>query len=938
MKVLSKLFSCVLLFISVQLYAQKQIANKAYRIEITTDGLAAIRHLVSGKTFNVKPQFTVMKSMADPKLSFSGAAKFMKKEIGAVRIPVWEDPLTKKPVADFFKVASPIVIVARGISLEAGVLTFDFAETNDFRLTATLSLKEATEPVLSYEFIAKEAGYYTIGFTGMPELEPAKLDALWQPPVWQEKRFPEISFFSTEDMCSSLPGTMVESDGLTYGVLVEPSFLPYRLPYQPKGFIDFGVVLRNANGNAQPMIFSPVFGNTDSKMTAGQKYAFKQRIYAFKGRQPDAFMDAAKNIFGFKDYRKNVYANLNQTIENMIDFQLDDVYSRWSAEMKGFDYSTDVASTVKNVSGLHPLSTAVITDNKGIYDRRALPMIEYLISREKYLFSVNKNITRQQPSSKMAGPAVEVSELAVLHKFYNNQAPIFKYFADSLSQTSRQLNLTKVSVGSDWPNLLGLYKMTGDQQYLDKAKQGADAYIARRIAVKQIDFSDSGPKQAAQFWTDYAPLWMEMLNLYEVSKDRKYLDAAESGAKQYLQYIWFYPTIPSGTITVNEKGIVDFRCIEAVRDTIPAMIAPKQTVPAWQVSQIGLTPEASNTISWNPAIFLAQFAPHYLRLAYHTKNDFYRWVARSAVVGRYTNYPGYDIDGEFNTVYARPDYPLRKQHEVSYNQFYYNHVWPQISMLFDYLVSDAYTSSAGKINFPGAFAVGYAYLKSNVYGHETGDFYDDRDVTLWMPKQVLKVSNEQINTLTGYGNGKFYIAFLNQSNEEIDFKVDVNPQLVPIDVSKNYSGRVWKENGTPMPITIKNGIINLQVKGKGIMAISIDDISIAPQFQQKADQVQGNSPYKLIDTEVGRVNSAIFSYGKFSNAYVWLTANNEKVKKVTFNYRLKSSKTWNKITDESYPFEFSIALENNADQIEWNISAVQVAGKITQTETLRLNN
>jgi hypothetical protein len=211
---------------------------------------------------------------------------------------------------------------------------------------------------------------------------------------------------------------------------------------------------------------------------------------------------------------------------------------------------------------------------------------------------------------------------------------------------------------------------------------------------------------------------MEVLNLYEVTWDKKYLKAAAEGAKVYMQYVWFYPVIPDSSLIVNERGIVDFGCGTAVGEDIPAMPAPRQKVPAWRVSQIGLTPEASSTLSGNPAIFLTNYAPYLLRLAYYTKNDFFRSVARAAVVGRYSNYPGYTIVGEFNTVYSRPDYPLRFQNEVSYNQFYYNHVWPQIAMLFDYVISDAYVTSKGNISFPGEFAEGYAYLKSCLwFGH-----------------------------------------------------------------------------------------------------------------------------------------------------------------------------------------------------------------------------
>jgi len=623
----------------------------------------------------------------------------------------------------------------------------------------------------------------------------------------------------------------------------------------------------------------------------------------------------------------------------MIDFQMDDVFSRWRADMKGFDYSTDVANTVKNVSGLHPLSAAIITDSKGIYDRRALPMIEYLISREKYLFSVNKHITRQQPSSRMKGPAVEVSELAALEQFYHNQTPLFKYFADSLSHTSRQLNLTKVSKGDDWPNLISLYKMTGNESYLTSAKQKADEYISWRINKKQTDFSDSGPVQAAQFWTDYSPLWMEMLNLYEVTKEKKYLDAAEDGAKLFMQYIWFYPVIPAGNITVNKGGIVDFRCIEAVRDTIPAMKAPEQTVPNWQVSQIGLTPEASNTIVWNPAIMLTEFAPHLLRLAHYTHNDFYRWVGRSAVVGRYTNYPGYDIDGEFNTVYSRPDYPLRFQNEVSYNQFYYNHVWPQISMLFDYLISDVFASSNGKIDFPAQFAEGYAYLKSNVYGAGPGTFYEDKNVNIWMPRQVLKLNNEQINYLTGYGNGKFYVVFLNQSDRDIDFEAEVNPVLVPLNKSENYTAQIWKQNGPAKEATVTNGKIVLNIKAKGITAIAINDIHITPQFQQTGVNQPASldkDSYQLTSTPFGRLNSGIFTYGKLKNAYIWLEASGEQVTEATLKYRLEGQKKWETVTDTSYPYEFSVPFRLGEQNIEYTVSAKTTNGKSSETSVIKL--
>ena len=927
--------------ISAKAQSSGKLANAQYEVELRKNATVAIKHKQSGKIHQLIPQFTVMKRVDDPVMKYTWRSnKFAPKtNNNFLLLYYWKKENSDEVSADFFDVAKPENLRASSGKITNAGIEWAFPGQNG-SLTAILSLSdEINEPVITYTFTPKDQAYYSIGYTGMPELAPDKIDAIWQPFVWQEKRFPEKSFLSTEDMCG-LPGTMVEKDGVTYGVLADPRAIPYRLPDQPSGKIKFGVMVRNQKGNAQPQLFAPVMGNPDSRLEPGKPFTFQFRIFMYQGSQPDAYIHAAEHIFDFKDYRENVYTNINQTIENMIDFQMDDVYSRWSIDMKGFDYSTDVANTVKNVSSLHPLSTAIITDSKGIYTRRALPIIEYLLSREKYLFAVNKNIKQQAPSSKMAGPAIEVSELAVLDIFYKGKSPVFRYFADSLKHTTRKLNLNKDSEGDDWPNLLGLYKMTGNKEYLERAKQKADAYIQQRVATRQTDFSLASTELSAMFWTDFSPLWMELLSLYETTGEQRYLDAATAGAKQYMQYTWFYPVIPDSTIVVNEKGYVEFLCGEAVRDKIPPMAAPRQEVPAWRVSQIGLTPEATYTSSWNPAIFLTNQAPHLLRLAHYTNDDFFRSVARSAVVGRYSNYPGYDINGEFNTIYSRADYPLRYQHEVSYNQFYYNHVWPQIAMLFDYLISDVYASSKGQINFPAEFAVGYAYLKSNVYGQAPGTFYGDENVNLWMPKQLLKVDNEQANYLTGYGNGKFYMALLNQSDAEIEVNVQLNPDLVPVSVNGTHRARIWKDNVSAGQTTVENGKIKVRISPKGITALAVDDVHVVTQFQQHivetADAATHEDSYRMIDSPFGKVRSAIFSFADADQAYIWLEASNEEVKKASLSYRINGKGKWLNLEDVSYPFEFSVPLGKDDTAIEWEVTTVSLNDQESKSSKITL--
>ncbi len=926
----------IVLLISLPGRSQSLKDNDLYQAALNKDGSVTLRLKTVSKTYVIQPRFTVMQREDDPKSGTINAHRLVKDFRGVVTVPTWKLRVSEDRTPDFFLSAKPITLNASSAEITGDRIAWTFPPHPDFKLEATFYLPiGAKEPVMQYVFTPTRPAWYSVGFTGMPEMDAKEADAIWQPHVWQEKRFPQLSFLSPQDMCS-LPSTMIEKDGVTAGVVAEPADFPYELPSLGQGNLKFGVLIRNPAGKAQPMIFAPLLGTKASQLPVNKPFSFQFRILLYKGTQPNAFRYVAQHMFGFKDYRKNVFVNLNQTIENTVDFAMNDVYSGWNADLRGFDYSTDVQQTVKVVSGLHPLSVALITDNESVYQKRALPMIEFLMSREKFLFTIDKRVTRQNASGKMAGPAMEVSELAALQSFYQNQSPVFRYYADSLSRVSRQLNLNITSKGDSWPNLLALYRMTGDQAILSRSKTEADEYIKKRISVKSTDFS--GVEGAAQFWTDFAPLWIELLDLYEETKEKRYLDAAVEGANLYMQYIWFYPVIPNNNITVNKDGIVPYRSYEAIRDSMPFMSAPEQSVPAWRVSQIGLTPEASNTYGSNPAIFLTHYAAHLLRLAHYANDDFFRSVARSAVVGRYSNYPGYDINGIFNTVYARPDYPLRAYNQISYNQVYYNHVWPQIALLFDYLIADAYVLSKGNINFPGRFAPGYAYLKSKVYGDKPGSFYGDRSVHLWMPKQVLATGNEQLNYVTGYGNGKFYMAFLNQSDQPVTANVVLNPDLVPF--KSLHNTKVWRQNIASESIQLIEGRLTASVAAKGITAFAIEDIAVVTQFQQQAyskEQQLSNTSHKILHSTFGKISSAIYSLGQYNSSHTWLAATNEQLAAATMHYRDTGTQSWKELKDTSHPFEFTIPLQAGKQGLEIWLEGVMPGGGKMKSDSYYLN-
>ena len=444
------------------------LQNTTYKLSLEPSSSVSMQ--AADQVIQLRPRFTVIVGDRDPHYSR------LKDQETAFWVPSWRPDSSRSPSADFFSAGRVITVDAVAAEERNGAILWKFAPTPDFQLAATLTVPDGNqEPKLQAQLTANRPGWFSVGYAGMPEVDPSSATWLWQPLVWQEKRFPAKSFLSTEYMCP-LPATFLQTGAATVGLAVDPGEVPFRLPTFENS--RFGVMLRNSAGRAQPMAFAPVYGLPDSHLQPGAVIRFTTRPFVLAGDWFSAYRHLAQDVFSFHDYRHNGSASLNTTLDNMIDFAMNDTYSGWNAELKGFDYATDVPGTVKVVSALHPLSIAVLRDDPEIYRRRALPLMEYMMSRQKYLFSLSSDTKDQNPSHLMKGPAAEVSELGALYSFSRGRSPVFRYFADVESKTPRRLNLEMVSSGDTFQDMLALYRMTGEPSYLNKAKSKADAYIA----------------------------------------------------------------------------------------------------------------------------------------------------------------------------------------------------------------------------------------------------------------------------------------------------------------------------------------------------------------------------------------------------------------------------------------------------------------------------
>lgn len=942
-----------------------RMENDRYTLDIGTDGAAVLRlrGAAGAAAWTFRPEFTVLVTRADPKLALRPAG------IPRVQynVPTWQAPGapatktlkavrraseqagdgfddriltgdTQARTADLFAAAVPVTLTATTAVRDGAAVRYAFAGQAGFTLSATLQLPSGTtgamgdEPVLTCTLTPRIAGHFSVGYTGAPAVAASDAAEFFQPFLWQERRFPSHSFLTPAFECS-LPATFVRRGDDSVGVVADSR----ELPFDPLPLLDnsrFGVALRNRAGDAQPMVFAPVLGGAGSKRAAGESLTFTLRLYAGRGELTQAYEDAARRLYGFRDHRRNAISTLNQTLDRMIDYGLSE-FSWFVDELKGCAYSTDVPGAVKNVSALNPLNLALVADDAAIFDRRAYPILEFLLSREKFLFSLDPKQKIQSPSRALRGPAAPVSELAALYGISHGATPHLARQAEHLLGLDRTLNLDDVTPGNTWQNQLRLYQNTGERAFLERARRGADAYLAARMSRGAADFNEGG----LFFWTGFAPKWIDLLELFEATRDARYLEAARLGARRYTMFTWMAPQIPDAEITVNPGGRAPVYWYLKSKGHQP-MTAPEERVPAWRLSEIGLTPESSGTMSGHRAIFMANYAPWMLRLAALTGDRLLHDVARSAIVGRYRNFPGYHINTARTTIYEEAGYPLRPHVELSVNSFHYNHIWPLMSVLFDYLVTDAFARSGGAIDFPSRFIEGYAYLQSKFYGDRPGKFYGRDDALLWMPRRLLTTASIELNHLAARGSTGLYLAFTNQSPEPVTSEIVLNAALLPAVAGATFPVRRLDAGAAGgASAEVRDGRFTVTVPARGIAAVAVEGLRVTPAFQHRLLAADATQAWAVdhATTAFGRARAMILNFGPAAKtAYVYLEADDSEFRQVSLTPAGSGGAAPQTITDDAYPFEFTVPLAEDATEFSFQLAGATVDGRTVTSEQVSL--
>lgn len=786
---------------------------------------------------------------------------------------------------------------------------FSYENNNDYLIESELSLPEGSlPPILTLHFTPQKAGAFSIGYYGAESHLIDDVEELWQPMVWTDRIMPTNSYMTPASLCT-LPGTMARVDGCTYGVMCDTWQMQFtNLPNISNS--SFGVALRNQEGEVQPMIFAPILGGSKSKMEANQEFKFNYRLIVSSASIAASCKEIAQNIYLFDRFpRNNRLCSLNETFENMVDYGMSE-YSRFNEEYKASSYETDVNGAVRNTSALHPFNVAFITDNADIFGHRAMPVIEFMLSRNSDLFSLNPTTGSggQAADNKLGVPSIRSSEAAVLYQFGQGNMAFLQDLAISQQATRYELSHEKM-----WRDNMALYRATNDENCLTLAKSGADLYIDHRLknnltAFNYLDHSKSS------FWSSLNPKWIELFEMYETTGEQRYLDAAYEGALRFCRFLWQVPVVPDTKITVNKGGKAP-----VYNGKGAAMSVPEETVDAWALSEVGLHPEAGGTCSGHRAVFMAHHAPYLLRIAALKDDDYLRRMARSAIIGRYRTFPGYHINTARTTVYEKADFPYHAHDEITCTSMHYSHVWPMISLMVDYLISDAEALSAGNIHFPSQFIEAFSYLQGRTY-FGSGKFYDLTDAVLYMPKQLLTGVNQQLNYIAARSGDKLCLAFVNQSEASVSTTAEINTSYVE---NKGMTiNRVYTNNISSSDASIASNQISLTVPAGGMVAVIVNGCEFKTNIQD--DILAGDQAWKNDFVHVtGDISgkAMILNFGK-NHKYAYIYSSDEKgtFQSIDIHYSINGQEE-QVMSDKAYPFEFEIKLPSDATDFQFRLVA-----------------
>ncbi|MBQ7039016.1 MAG: hypothetical protein IJN39_00440, partial [Clostridia bacterium] len=512
-------------------------------------------------------------------------------------------------------------------------------------------------------------------------------------------------------------------------------------------------------------------------------------------------------------------------------------------------------------------------------------------------------------------------------------------------------------------NNLNMYIYTGEKSYLDEAVAQADTYLSDTV------YAEEGIMGQMPGWINfiyhggYYPNFSSLLDIYEITKDQKYLDAAEYVAQMILTALWV-PGIQGDRknelIEVNNFETMGYRDAstkdwpqteksatpwhgeeiwrvgyDAKTDPLgelsKAKIQPSM-VERWIPERVGLGLEQSSTFENGSCnITMNYWAGDFMRLAGYTGETMFSDAARNAIIGRFGTYSGY-YQTDYITAQQFTKYPFEGPEVTG---VYWHHIPPFLAMLEDFLFGQTQLWSGNNIVFPSIREQGYAYFSSKQFGHAPGKFFEHEGMWPWLAENTIDSGNLQIDWLAARKDGLMGVALMNESDESVTTTVSL---LEGIPGGTTYTGlaNVYEKDGSVSTVNVNAGKFEITIPGKTLRAVTIAIPEVkAPAFAKNSYKLDGNT--ELGGTVTNHVDGRgyvlqISPENYFTYVYVTAVPADAKGLEMTYTVGGKTET----VTTNTYPYEFITKVDDPNAEFTYTLNLIGNDGSKTDMGTCTL--
>jgi len=812
-------------------------------------------------------------------------------------------------------------------------------------------------PAAKFEVSAKadKEGYYSIGFAGFYPTQKSNLNTAVLPPMFQQKRMMSAPKLVGNSMTSH-PLSMIESkEGgtrFTNALVADPAKLPFG-EWSKNGNSIYGFSLASALNEIQPVIFRPILGGRDSFKKAGQEIDASWYILTVCDAWSAALEISSTKIFSAGKLREPYNASLSQALENIAVYLADKNANGWSDHLKG-RWNIESLYTATQASPLAEIEVAILTDDEDYYKNIALPTLEFTLSRPGFHFSdrfgqgrtTEGTTTLHVPSTALWGDYYAGANRLLgggntwAKEFYDIRPGRFGY-----------------SSAPAWTAALGVYLAAPTPELLAQIKADADKWIKEAYLSKDYNEPEYMPFVNVKLY----PYWWYLADLYEITKEKKYLDYALEGAYWTASSLWVYPTPPEGDWMVHKDGVVEgtgknwwkgeevFRLgygqsREAVdkyiegknlnQVTIKSLYpAPAHLAPAMQVSRVGLGIEQLITYKIDHQnyknIIMPSWSAEMLKVYQYTNKDLIMKFARHSIIGRYANFLGYYVK-DYTDVFANPEYPYKGPDITS---LYFHHAPCHFAQTYDFLMAEAESRTQNLIKFPFVRQQGYVWFTDRIFG-PAGKVFDE-DARPFISIGGVKADTPKVSVLTARAKDGLWVILLNDAGKPIQTSVtfDASKKFIKdADLKGKY--KVFSAEGAA-EYEGENAAQNVKVK---IPALGLKAIRLAAapfEVNPQVKPIEAPSHIKLEKLGEGWEELHLFRirgpFGKDS-VYAVLICKSDKKAKLTLHLE-NDGKDY---VCSRYPYELSIYPIAQNEDAKFSITIEEDGKPAIKTQTITL--